>query len=178
MPRARLSHFTPNDISRGLHVVNPLIKNIIPLFWYLLPLRAKQLPQHPIDKHTHICSSHNVRNQGTHPYKMPGLLDCVLYREDGENYIITRIVIHNFDKILANIFWVWNLGHEAKRERQREGIEALQVTFCSLLSVTGDKVTNTRMLQNTMCKYITINYIIWLDWYVRYQHNNQICNNV
>ena len=109
---------------------------------------------------------------------MTGLLDCVLCRENGENYVITRFVIHNFDKILANIFWVWNLGHEAKRERQREGIEALQVTFCSLLSVTWDKVANIRMLQNTMCKYITINYIIWLDWYVLYQHTNQICNNI
>jgi hypothetical protein len=68
---------------------------------------------------------------------MTDILDCILYGENGENYIITRFVIHNVNKILANVFGceIWVMK-QSERERQREGIEAVQVTFLLLLSVT------------------------------------------
>ena len=47
---------------------------------------------------------------------MTGLLDYILCGENGENYII-----HNFNKILANIFGceIWDMK-QSERDREKE----------------------------------------------------------
>jgi len=52
---------------------------------------------------------------------MTGLLDSILCGENGENYIIMRLVIHKVNKILANIFEceIWVMM-QSERDRERE----------------------------------------------------------
>ena len=52
---------------------------------------------------------------------MTGLLDRILFGNNGENYIITRFAIHNVNKILADIFGceIWVMK-QSERDREKE----------------------------------------------------------
>jgi len=55
MPRPSHSRFDhPNNIGGGLHIINVLIMWFSPLPCYLVPLRPKYSPQHPIFKHSQL----------------------------------------------------------------------------------------------------------------------------
>jgi hypothetical protein len=46
-----------------------LIMQFRPASRYIIPLRSKYYPQHPVLKFLSLCSSQNVRGQKWHPYK-------------------------------------------------------------------------------------------------------------
>ena len=56
----RLSHsslfYHPNNIGRGVQIIKLLSMQLSPLHCYLVPLRPKYSPQHPILKHPHPTS--------------------------------------------------------------------------------------------------------------------------
>jgi hypothetical protein len=43
-----------------------------PATYYFIPLRSKYSPQHPGSNTLSLCSSLNVRDQVSHPYKTTG----------------------------------------------------------------------------------------------------------
>jgi len=80
MPRpshsSRFDH--PNSICWGMQTSLLLITQSSPLSCYLIPLKPKYLPQHPVFETLNPCFSFSVRDQGSHPYKTTGKI-MVLY---------------------------------------------------------------------------------------------------
>jgi len=64
---SRFDH--PNNIGWAIQIIQLLVMQLPPLSFYLVPLRPKFSPQHPILKHPQPTFSLNVSDQVSHPYK-------------------------------------------------------------------------------------------------------------
>jgi hypothetical protein len=80
MPRPSHSSrfYHPHNSGRGVNTIKLLIINLPSLPCYLIPLRPKYSPQHPIPKNCKPKSSLNISDQVPHPYKTTGKI-IVLY---------------------------------------------------------------------------------------------------
>jgi len=75
-PTPRISHqplfYHFNNIRRRAQILKLLVMHFSPVPCYLVSLRPKYPPQHPILKHTGMCPSLIVRDQVLKPYKTKG----------------------------------------------------------------------------------------------------------
>jgi hypothetical protein len=69
-----------------------------PFSCHLISLRSKYSPQHPVFKHPNLCSSLNVRDQVSHPYRTTGkiiifhILIFKFFDSSREDKVLDRMV--------------------------------------------------------------------------------------
>jgi hypothetical protein len=68
----------PNNTGRRVQIMQLLIMKFSPTTCHFIPLRSKYSPKHPFSNTLNLCSSLNVRDKVSHPYKTTGKI-IVLY---------------------------------------------------------------------------------------------------
>jgi hypothetical protein len=60
-----------------VQIMKLLIIQLFPATYHFVPLRSDFSPDHPGLKHLNLCSSFNLRDQVSHPYKTTGIITRV-----------------------------------------------------------------------------------------------------